>query len=182
MKFLWASEQAPPGNARGPTRLISIISSPTFWQLVRVHPRWPAHTCCYSRCLVTRSCPTLLQPHVEHPDRLLCPRDSPGKNTRVGCPVLLQRIFLTQGSNPGLLRWRAGSLPLSHLGSSGYRRCLAVSGHIPAFITYYQPRQQKQWFSMGPACPSREHFGNCGEGDSLGGHLVAETMDTTRLE
>ena len=39
----------------------------------------------------------------------------PGKNTGVGCHVLLQGIFLTQGSNPGLLRllqWQAGSLPL----------------------------------------------------------------------
>ena len=30
------------------------------------------------------------------------PWDSPGKNTRVGCHFLLQGIFLTQGSNPGL--------------------------------------------------------------------------------
>ncbi|CAI9165931.1 unnamed protein product [Rangifer tarandus platyrhynchus] len=32
------------------------------------------------------------------PARLLCPRDSPGKNTRVGCHALLQGIFPTQGS------------------------------------------------------------------------------------
>ena len=47
--------------------------------------------------------------------RLLCPRDSPGKNTRVGCHSLLQGIFPTQGSNPHLshlLHWQAGSLPL----------------------------------------------------------------------
>ena len=29
--------------------------------------------------------------------------DSPGKNTGVGCHALLQGIFLTEGSNPGLL-------------------------------------------------------------------------------
>ena len=29
----------------------------------------------------------------------------------------LQGIFLTEGLNPGLLRWQAASLPLSHLGS-----------------------------------------------------------------
>ena len=34
---------------------------------------------------------------------LLCPRDSPGKNTGVGCHFLLQGIFPTQGSNPRLL-------------------------------------------------------------------------------
>ena len=28
--------------------------------------------------------------------------DSPGQNTGVGCHALLQGIFLTQGSNPGL--------------------------------------------------------------------------------
>ena len=33
----------------------------------------------------------------------LCPWDTPGKNTRVGCHVLLQEIFLTQGWNPCLL-------------------------------------------------------------------------------
>ena len=31
------------------------------------------------------------------PARLLCPRDSPGKNTEVGCHSILQGIFLTQG-------------------------------------------------------------------------------------
>ena len=35
--------------------------------------------------------------------------DSPGK-TGVGCHFLLQGIFPTQGSNPGLLRWQADSL------------------------------------------------------------------------
>ena len=29
--------------------------------------------------------------------RLICPWDSPGNNTRVGCPALLQGIFPTQG-------------------------------------------------------------------------------------
>ena len=32
----------------------------------------------------------------------LCPLDSPGKNTGVGCHALLQGIFLTQGSNQHL--------------------------------------------------------------------------------
>ena len=35
---------------------------------------------------------------------LLCPRESPGSNTRVGCCALLQGISPTQGSNPHLLR------------------------------------------------------------------------------
>ena len=51
--------------------------------------------------------------------RLLCPWDSPGKNTGVGCHALLQGIFPTQGSNTRLLHWQPDSLPLSHLGSPG---------------------------------------------------------------
>ena len=46
---------------------------------------------------------------------LLCPWDSPGKNTKVGCHFLLQGIFLTQGSNLHflcLLHWQVGTLPL----------------------------------------------------------------------
>ena len=50
---------------------------------------------------------------VAHQDPLS--RDSPGKNTGVGSQALLQRIFLTQGSNLSLLHllhWKVGSLPL----------------------------------------------------------------------
>ena len=36
-------------------------------------------------------------------NRLLCPWNFPGKNTGVGCHLLLQEIFLTQGLNPRLL-------------------------------------------------------------------------------
>ena len=54
-----------------------------------------------AECLVAQSCPTLFKP-----TRLLCPWDSPGKNTGVGCHVLLQAIFPIQGSNSGLLHCR----------------------------------------------------------------------------
>ena len=52
--------------------------------------------------------------------QLLCPWDSPGKNTGVGCHFLLQGLFSTQGSNPSLLcllHWQADSLPPRHLRS-----------------------------------------------------------------
>ena len=62
--------------------------------------------------LVTQSCLTLCSP-----TRLLRPWDSPGKSTGVCCHALLQGIFPTQGSNPCLLRWQAGSSLLSHLES-----------------------------------------------------------------
>ena len=46
--------------------------------------------------------------------RLLCPWDSPGKNTGVGGQLLLQGVFPAQGLSPHLylLRWQAGSSPL----------------------------------------------------------------------
>ena len=49
-----------------------------------------------------------LRPRGLHPTRLLCPWDSPGKNTGEGCYALLQGIFPTQGLNLhllGLLHW-----------------------------------------------------------------------------
>ena len=54
-------------------------------------------------CSVTQSCPTLFDPMDCSPPGYSVHGDSPGKNTRVGCHVLLQGIFLTQGSNSNLL-------------------------------------------------------------------------------
>ena len=47
------------------------------------------------------------------PQGLYSPWNSPGQNTEVGSLSLLQQIFPTQGSKPGLLcllRWQLGSL------------------------------------------------------------------------
>ena len=45
------------------------------------------------------------------------PRNSPGQNTGLGSFSLLQRIFSTQGSNPGLLHCRQVLYYLSHQGN-----------------------------------------------------------------
>ena len=55
-----------------------------------------------------------LQPHQLQPGRLLCPWNSLGKNTGVGCHSLLQGIFPTQGSNLGFLHFRQIRYHLSH--------------------------------------------------------------------
>ena len=47
-----------------------------------------------------------LQPHGPQTTRLLCPWNSPGKNTRVGNHSLLQGVFPTWESNSGLLLGR----------------------------------------------------------------------------
>ena len=46
---------------------------------------------------MTNACPTLCDPKGLQPARLLCPWDSPGKKTGLGCHALLQGVPLTQG-------------------------------------------------------------------------------------
>ena len=69
-----------------------------------------------SVCVCVRVCAQLLQPCPTVCDPMDCsmpgsswPWDFSGKNTGVGCHALLQRIFLTQGSNLCLLYWQVGS-------------------------------------------------------------------------
>ena len=54
------------------------------------------------------------------PTRLLCPWNSADYNTGVGSYSLLQGIFSTQGSNPGLLHCRQILYHLSHQGNPQY--------------------------------------------------------------
>ena len=72
-----------------------------------------------AKVLVDQLCPTLCDPM----NYILCPWDSPGKNTGVGCHSLLQEIFPTQGSNLGLLQLQADSLPSEPSGS--YLVCIS---------------------------------------------------------
>ena len=62
---------------------------------------------------VAHSCPTL-QPHGPY-----SPRTPPGQDTGMGSLSLLQGIFPTQGSNPGLTHCRWILYQLSHRGSPG---------------------------------------------------------------
>ena len=69
--------------------------------------------------------------------RLLCPWDSSGKNTGVGCYALFQEIFPTQGSNPHLLcllHWCVSSLPLAPPWKETHQG--ACSPVTPGFLSY----------------------------------------------
>ena len=66
--------------------------------------------------------PQILQPHGLKSTKLLCPWDSPSKNTGVGCHFLLQGIFPIQGSKPALLYCRQTLYRLSH--QKLFRICL----------------------------------------------------------
>ena len=86
-----------------------------------------------------------LQPHRLGLARPFCPRRSPGKSTRVGCHSLLQGIFLTQGSNPGLLHCRHTLYHLSHQGISWY-----ILWHLIFFSPHYVNihKKQKLWLDI----------------------------------
>ena len=76
---------------------------------------------------VSQSCLTLCEPMDT---RLLRPWDFLGKSTGVGCHLLLQGIFPTQGSNPGLLHCRQTLYHLSHEGSPKSLYCLIIRINI----------------------------------------------------
>ena len=63
---------------------------------------WGRHPTADDMCVSHSVMSNSLRPHGLQPARLLCPWDSPGKNTGVGCHFLPQGIFLTQGSNRGI--------------------------------------------------------------------------------
>ena len=85
---------------------------------------------------------------------------SPGKNTGVGCHVLLQGIFPAQGLNPRLLQWQVGSLPLvatwealglpqapSKTGSYLRWSCYERSEETLNFLKRNNKRQRQSWGS-----------------------------------
>ena len=85
--------------------------------------------------------------------------DFPGKSTGVGCHFLLQRIFPTWGSNPGLLHYRQMLYLLSHQGSQRVGLChgnywrlgLRLSGPWSQFYhvcaMWLWDKEIKPWFS-----------------------------------
>ena len=77
-----------------------------------------------------QSCLTLCDPTDRRSPGVLCPWDFLGKNTGVGCHFLLQGIFLSQGSNLGLLHCRY-SLLMSHW-ESPY-----IKDVNPLFLKYF---------------------------------------------
>ena len=89
-----------------PTREVYFLSASYSWGVwmpMYVHVQLLSHVLLFVTPW-TVACLTLLS------------RDFLSKHTGVGCHFLLQQIFLTQGSNPCLLHWQAGSLPLCLLG------------------------------------------------------------------
>ena len=79
---------------------------------------------CVSRSVMSNS----LWPYGLLPTRLLCAWDSPDKNSGMDSHSLLQGLFPTQGSNPGLLNCRKILYHQRNQGSPGvYSRKLIIS-------------------------------------------------------
>ena len=103
------------------------------WRFLAIHIHcFHCLKCSYSLKIlmwvkVRQSCLTL-QPHG-----LYSPWNSPGLNTGVGSLSLLQGIFPTQGSSPGLLHCRRILYQLSHKGSPRILEWVAYpfSGDLP---------------------------------------------------
>ena len=131
--------------------LFSISDLPFFCIPVVTAVKW-------SEVKVAQSCPTLCDPHG-----LYSPWNSPGQNTEVGSLSLLQGIFPTQGSNPGLphcrqilyqlsyqespriLEWVA--FPFSR-GSSWPRNRTEVSCIAGGFFTRWATREALWFFKI----------------------------------
>ena len=88
-------------------------------------PSPKTHAVCVCVCVCVRACARSVAqscPSLGHsmdcspPGPSVC-GISQARILGMRCHFLLQGIFPTQGWNPHLLHWQAGSLPLSHLGS-----------------------------------------------------------------
>ena len=101
--------------------------------------------------------------------RLLHPWDFPGKSTGVGCHFLLQGIFPTQGSNPGLPCCGQMLYRLSHQGTdvqtedSVPTHCSVGSSSCPTLLGFL--------VSAALCCPEQAGLGRCNQQAWSPGHL-----------
>ena len=109
----------PPGVLPDPGfKPPSLMSPALAGRFFPTSATWEAPKC--SMCCAVLSHSVVsdpLWPQGLKPTRLLCPWNSPGKNAGIGCHALLQGIFPTEGSNPGLQHCRQILYQLSHQGS-----------------------------------------------------------------
>ena len=100
---------------------------------------WGSSNCNSASCCA-QSCPTLCNHMDCSPPGSSVHGVSPGKNNGLGCHALLQGIFSTQGSSPGLLHCRWILYHLSHQGSPRILERVAY----PFSRGSSQPRDQAQ--------------------------------------
>ena len=127
----------------GGTKL-QLIIKPTMLNALPIFSLFCPSLSCRSQCLENESCSVMsdsLQSHGPY-----SPQNSPGQNTAVGSLFLLQGIFPSQGSNPGLPHCRQILYQLSHKGSPSlscvYSQCLR------AWVFYLEFFATKRYLSF----------------------------------
>ena len=125
--------------------------------------------------LVTQLCLILHDSMNCSSSKLLSPWNFPGKNTGLGCHSLFQEIFMTQGSNLGLLHWRQIIFHLSLQGSLKNVCAFSCFSHVQLCVTQWTVvcqvplsigfSRQEYWSGLpGPLSgdlPHSEHFLHC---------------------
>ena len=105
-------------------------------------------------------CPSLCNPRDCSPPGSSVHGDSPGKNTGVVCHALLQGIFPNQRSNPSLLHWQAGALPLAPPGQPQEKGLDSIP-------------EQARWTPQAPKCPhGRAALARRSRAQGASGHLT----------
>ena len=125
-------------NSPWSSTLHMIIYMFQCYSLKSSHPHFsPLSPKGYSIQLCLLCCPAcrLISPIFLNSIYMVCPWNSPGKNTEVVCHSLLQEIFLTQGSDLGLLYCRQIFYHLSYKGSPYI--CVNIQYLSFIFLTYF---------------------------------------------
>ena len=110
------------------------------------------------------------------PHGLCSPWNSPGQNTGVGSLCLLQGIFPTQGSNPGLPHCRRILYQVSHKGS-----LLSSKGQIETVTNKGSEAMQKQWRSVRKNSAVIERSSSSSSRDTRN-NLIVPLRSSTRTE
>ena len=119
------------------------------YSLKSFHPHFsPLSPKVYSIQLCLLCCPAcrLISPIFLNSIYMVCPWNSPGKNTEVGGHSLLQEIFLTQGSDLGLLNCRQIFYHLSYQGSPYI--CVNIQYLSFIFLTYFTLYNRHQFHPL----------------------------------
>ena len=109
----WTSDRTVSSHTHSllpqPLETTNLSSTSVDLSILDILCKWESTVCgiCIRLCWLLFSCEVTSDP-LQHYSR-----DSPGKNTGVGCHSLPQGIFLTQGLNLHLLHWQVDSLPLT---------------------------------------------------------------------
>ena len=96
-------------NFKAHISMLLILASTQIFKILSNTHQIKIQAVTENMCLVTQPYPILWDPMDCSPPGSTVHGDSPGKNTGVDCHTLLQGIFPTQRSNPGLLRF--GRIP-----------------------------------------------------------------------